>query len=155
MDSRARAELAGPAATQAPAPSPARNLISSPAWAQQPPAAPRYASPAPQIPPQQQIPRLGEYTAWPGPNSNTFVATVLAAVPETGVTLPATAIGKDFPVDGRWIAEIANLNILLYGETRDEAIQRAQKAALEIIADRIERGTWPADAAHPGFAVAA
>jgi hypothetical protein len=47
---------------------------------------------------------LGDYTAWPGPNSNTFTAAVLAAVPETGVTLPATAIGKDFPADGRWLS---------------------------------------------------
>jgi Protein of unknown function (DUF3750) len=47
---------------------------------------------------------LGDYRAWPGPNSNTFVASVLAAVPEVAATLPATAIGKDFPADGRWIA---------------------------------------------------
>jgi hypothetical protein len=46
----------------------------------------------------------GDYRAWPGPNSNTFVATVMAAAPELGATLPPTAIGKDFPVDGRWIA---------------------------------------------------
>jgi hypothetical protein len=46
----------------------------------------------------------GDYTAWPGPNSNTFVAAVLAAVPQTGATLPATAIGKDFPADGRWLS---------------------------------------------------
>jgi hypothetical protein len=44
----------------------------------------------------------GDYRAWPGPNSNTFVASVLAAIPETGASLPATAIGKDFPIDGRW-----------------------------------------------------
>lgn len=48
--------------------------------------------------------RLGDYSAWPGPNSNTFVAAVLAAVPGTEVVLPPTAIGKDFPVDGRWLA---------------------------------------------------
>jgi hypothetical protein len=41
----------------------------------------------------------GDYNAWPGPNSNTFVSTILAAVPEIGVTLPATAIGKDFSLD--------------------------------------------------------
>ncbi|MFT0859724.1 DUF3750 domain-containing protein [Ancylobacter sp. G4_0304] len=46
----------------------------------------------------------GDYRVWPGPNSNSFVASVLAAVPETGATLPPTAIGKDFPTDGRWIA---------------------------------------------------
>jgi hypothetical protein len=45
----------------------------------------------------------GDYRAWPGPNSNTFVAAVLDAVPEAGVALPPTAIGKDFPYDGRWI----------------------------------------------------
>jgi hypothetical protein len=47
---------------------------------------------------------LGEYTAWPGPNSNTFVASVMSAVPEIHASLPPTAIGKDFPVDGRWLA---------------------------------------------------
>lgn len=44
----------------------------------------------------------GDYNVWPGPNSNSFVASVVAAVPETGIALPPTAIGKDFPVDGRW-----------------------------------------------------
>jgi hypothetical protein len=38
----------------------------------------------------------GDYRMWPGPNSNTFVATVLRAVPELGVTLPPNAIGRDF-----------------------------------------------------------
>jgi hypothetical protein len=42
----------------------------------------------------------GDYRAWPGPNSNTFVAAVLAAVPELQVALPPTAIGKDFPYAG-------------------------------------------------------
>ena len=38
----------------------------------------------------------GDYRIWPGPNSNTFVATVLRAVPGLGVTLPPNAVGKDF-----------------------------------------------------------
>jgi hypothetical protein len=38
----------------------------------------------------------GDYRMWPGPNSNTFVATVLRAVPELGVELPPNAIGRDF-----------------------------------------------------------
>ena len=46
---------------------------------------------------------IGDYRLWPGPNSNTFVATVMSAVPEMEASLPATAIGKDFPYDGRWI----------------------------------------------------
>lgn len=51
---------------------------------------------------------LGDYRVWPGPNSNTFVAAVLAAVPEAGAVLPPTAIGKDFPHDGRWLRPTAS-----------------------------------------------
>jgi hypothetical protein len=43
---------------------------------------------------------LGGYQAWPGPNSNTFVNMILAAIPEAGVALPPTALGKDFRSDG-------------------------------------------------------
>ena len=45
----------------------------------------------------------GDYRAWPGPNSNTFIAAVMAAAPEIGAALPPTAIGKDYPPDGRWL----------------------------------------------------
>lgn len=45
----------------------------------------------------------GDYRVWPGPNSNTFVAAVLDAVPEARAILPPTAIGKDFPYDGHWL----------------------------------------------------
>jgi hypothetical protein len=44
----------------------------------------------------RSYPYPGEYTAWPGPNSNTFVAWITRAVPELGVDLPPTAIGKDY-----------------------------------------------------------
>jgi hypothetical protein len=50
----------------------------------------------------------GDYRVWPGPNSNTFVAAVLDAVPEARVTLPPTAIGKDYPYDGRWLRPTAS-----------------------------------------------
>jgi len=36
------------------------------------------------------------YRLWPGPNSNTFVAFVARQVPELGLDLPPTAIGKDY-----------------------------------------------------------
>ena len=48
--------------------------------------------------------------------------------------------------DGRWIADIPELNILLYGTSKDDAIQRAEQAAREIIADRIKRGTLAPEA---------
>jgi Protein of unknown function (DUF3750) len=44
----------------------------------------------------------GDYSAWPGPNSNTFVQAVLDAVPELNAVLPPTAIGKDYPYEGDW-----------------------------------------------------
>ena len=47
--------------------------------------------------------RAGDYRLWPGPNSNTFVAAIMQAVPAMRASLPPTAIGKDFPYDGRWI----------------------------------------------------
>jgi hypothetical protein len=43
----------------------------------------------------------GDYSAWPGPNSNTFVQAALDAVPELQAVLPPTAIGKDFPYTGK------------------------------------------------------
>lgn len=39
---------------------------------------------------------FGDYRIWPGPNSNTFIATILRALPELALTLPANALGKDF-----------------------------------------------------------
>ncbi|WP_336487930.1 DUF3750 domain-containing protein [Methylobacterium nigriterrae] len=48
---------------------------------------------------------LGSYQAWPGPNSNTFAAHVLARIPASGATLPPTALGKDWTPPGR-IAEV-------------------------------------------------
>jgi len=44
----------------------------------------------------KDYPYAKEYTLWPGPNSNTFTAWIGRAVPEIGIDLPATAIGKDF-----------------------------------------------------------
>ncbi|MCR0983265.1 DUF3750 domain-containing protein [Roseomonas populi] len=61
------------------------------------------------IPPIQQAiadyawSNRGDYRAWPGPNSNTFVAAIMEAVPSIGLTLPPNAIGKDYPHDGRWL----------------------------------------------------
>ncbi len=46
--------------------------------------------------------RPGDYRAWPGPNSNTFVAHVMAEA-QVPAALPPTAIGKDYPVAGRWL----------------------------------------------------
>jgi hypothetical protein len=44
----------------------------------------------------RDYPYAGEYSVWPGPNSNTFTAWIARAVPELEVDLPPTAIGKDY-----------------------------------------------------------
>jgi predicted RNase H-like HicB family nuclease len=49
-------------------------------------------------------------------------------------------IELDHEVDGRWIAEVPELNVLLYGDSEQDAIQRAQSAAREIVLDRISHG---------------
>lgn len=41
-------------------------------------------------------PYRDEYRAWPGPNSNTFLAHIGRQVPELGLDMPANAIGKDY-----------------------------------------------------------
>jgi predicted RNase H-like HicB family nuclease len=42
--------------------------------------------------------------------------------------------------DGRWLAEVPELSgVLVYGQTRQEAIAQAQTLALRVIADREAR----------------
>ena len=48
----------------------------------------------------KSYPYAQEYSAWPGPNSNTFTAWITRAVPELAVDLPPTAIGKDYLSNG-------------------------------------------------------
>jgi hypothetical protein len=48
----------------------------------------------------REYPYAGEYSVWPGPNSNTFTAWVSRAVPELALDLPATAVGKDYITAG-------------------------------------------------------
>jgi hypothetical protein len=49
-------------------------------------------------------PHADVYRAWPGPNSNTFLAHLGRAIPELRLTLPSTAIGKDYLPDGQFLA---------------------------------------------------
>ncbi len=44
----------------------------------------------------------GDYKIWPGPNSNTFVASIVQAVHGFDPVMPSTAVGRDYPVDGNW-----------------------------------------------------
>lgn len=46
----------------------------------------------------------GDYTLWPGPNSNTFVASIIRSVPGFDARTPTTAIGRDYPASGNWVS---------------------------------------------------
>ena len=41
-------------------------------------------------------PYASSYSMWPGPNSNTFIAYVGREIPQLHLTMPVTAIGKDY-----------------------------------------------------------
>ena len=64
-------------------------------------------------------------------------------------------IELDRETDDRWIAEVPELNLLLYGASRQDAIQRAQAAAQDIVLDRIAHGELPPESAEAVFDVAA
>jgi hypothetical protein len=58
------------------------------------------------------------YRAWPGPNSNTFLAHIARRVPELGLVLPSNAIGKDFLPRGAVFASApsgSGFQVSLYG----------------------------------------
>lgn len=53
----------------------------------------------------------------------------------------ALTIEIEREADGRWLAEVAELpGVLAYGQTRDEAVAKAQALSLRVLADRIEHG---------------
>ena len=58
---------------------------------------------------------LGSYAAWPGPNSNTFAAHVLARIPGISTTLPPTALGKDWTPPGRLVERTPSGTGLRFG----------------------------------------
>lgn len=96
----------------------------------------------------------GSYRIWPGPNSNTFVATVLRAVPDLDVRLPPTAIGRDFMGPrigvarlgtGGWTASLAGLL----------AVTAGFREGVEVSLFGLVAGLRPLDPAIilPGFGV--
>ena len=57
--------------------------------------------------------------------------------------------------DGRWIAEVPDLaGVLAYGETRDQAIARAEALALRVLADRLEHAEAGPDLISVSFRAA-
>jgi predicted RNase H-like HicB family nuclease len=57
--------------------------------------------------------------------------------------------------DGRWVAEVPDLpGVLAYGQTRDQAIARAEALALRVLADRLEHGEAGPDLVSVSFRAA-
>ena len=57
--------------------------------------------------------------------------------------------------DGRWIAEVVELpGTLVYGDSRDSAIARAQALALRVVAERLEHEESTADLLQLSFVAA-
>ena len=58
-------------------------------------------------------------------------------------------------LDGRWIAEVEDLpGVMVYGQTRADAIAKVKVLALRLLADRLEHGETIPDLAQV-FQVAA
>ena len=50
-------------------------------------------------------------------------------------------IGIEREDDGRWIAEIPELpGVMAYGDSRNEAMSKAEALALRVLADKLEHG---------------
>jgi len=71
------------------------------------------------------------YHAWPGPNSNTFIAHIGREVPELRLDLPANAIGKDYrtllhpiglPPSGRGL-QVSLLGVLAVTLSMEEGVE--------------------------------
>ena len=57
--------------------------------------------------------------------------------------------------DGRWIAEVSDLSgVLAYGQSREEAVARAEALALRYLADRLDHGEAGPDLVSVSFRAA-
>jgi hypothetical protein len=76
-------------------------------------------------------PYAASYTMWPGPNSNTFLAHLGREIPELHLTLPTTAIGKDYLPAGQFFArtpsgtgyQLSLSGVLGVAAARDEGLE--------------------------------
>ena len=99
---------------------------------------------------------------WPGGPGSDFVAPPAAAAAKEAAVPGRTWFDLARPVfvllqcglevgkmrieieqeeDGRWIAEVPDLSgVMVYGESRPQAIAKAEALALRVIADRLDHG---------------
>jgi Protein of unknown function (DUF3750) len=78
-----------------------------------------------------RYPYPDQYRTWPGPNSNTFIAHIGREVPELGLDMPPTAVGKDYLTDGSLLArtpsgsgfQLSLLGVLGFSVARAEGLE--------------------------------
>jgi predicted RNase H-like HicB family nuclease len=64
-------------------------------------------------------------------------------------------VETELETDGRWIAEVSDLDgVLAYGRARDEAIAHAEALALRVLADRLEHAEAGPDLVSVSFRAA-
>ena len=63
-------------------------------------------------------------------------------------------IELDREVDGRWIAEVMELGVIVYGATKQEAISKAQIYGLEALVWELEKEPEKAEAIDLPFILA-
>ena len=57
------------------------------------------------------------------------------------MSTPRLAVEVEQEADGRWIDDVPELpGVLVYGQTREEAVARVEALALRVLADRLEHG---------------
>ena len=77
-------------------------------------------------------PYAGPYRLWPGPNSNSFPAYIAREVPELGLVLPSSAVGKDFLPSGKFFTQAPSgtgYQLSLFGVV---GLLIAQKEGIEV-----------------------
>ncbi len=98
-------------------------------------------------------PYRDSYTLWPGPNSNTFVAHLAREVPEMRLSLPTTAIGKDYLNHGSPVGptpsgtgwQVSLLGVLGISVARDEGLE------LNFLTANFGIEPWPLALKLPGI----
>ena len=100
-----------------------------------------------------RYPYPDRYRAWPGPNSNTYIAWLGRAVPELSLDLPPTAIGKDYIAGGGVVARPASGSGLQFSLAGLFGMMISPEEGLELNVLGLSAGidVWPPALKLPGI----
>lgn len=93
------------------------------------------------------------YTLWPGPNSNSFPAYIGRQVPELGLVMPASAVGKDYLPQGVYWDTAPSGTGYQFSAFGALGFTLAKKEGLEVNILGLTYGIrfWPFGVLLPGF----